>query len=392
MIQLSGSRDYAHLSHEYGGGVTIDAGDGTTNGRLTVDGVDVGNDVVRLADTGDLKLSANADGVTIRKGTSRVTFTDLADVAAANGLQVAVGDEIYTVDTAYDGGGIAAAYWWRGDGDIYYKPDTNLYIEETDYNRTYHVGEGSGRATIDNFNFGADNDVLAVDSAAAIHIHGDDLLVINGDGNIRVKDAAGKVLNVEIGGQKYAAELGRTLTYNNDAEYFGDLQGGRCAISVGADYGNNQVAVYLNEATELNGKVKQYVGVDKIDASAFDGQASLIGGELDDSIIAAQGDTSLWGGDGGDDTLVGAGSGNEFFYFRGNGNDVIREAASGDVVNLYDVTLDDIKSAYVTAQGAMLEFKDGGSVTFDGTAAATFKLGDGTAWTANHQTAQWQQA
>ena len=141
---------------------------------------------------------------------------------------------------------------------------------------------------------------------------------------------------------------------------------------------------------EVGGKEKYYFGVDKIDAAAYGGRASLIGGELNDTIIAAQGATSLWGGDSGNDVLHGTGTGNEFFYFRGNGNDVIRDAADGDVVNLYDVTLDDISATAINNAQASIEFKDGGSVTFDSAADATFKLGDGSTWKANHQSNEWQ--
>ncbi|MBQ7454087.1 MAG: hypothetical protein IJS69_03440, partial [Selenomonadaceae bacterium] len=142
---------------------------------------------------------------------------------------------------------------------------------------------------------------------------------------------------------------------------------------------------------ETNGKSKNYLGVNKVDASAYAGQASIIGGDLDDKIIAAQGATSVWGGDSGDDILFGTGSGNTFFYFRGNGNDQIRNAADGDVVNLGDITLADIISTEVMGSGAKFDFNDGGSLTVLNAGDVTYKLGDGSSWKANYSSREWEQ-
>ena len=133
------------------------------------------------------------------------------------------------------------------------------------------------------------------------------------------------------------------------------------------------------------------MGVSKIDASAFDGEASLVGSELNDEIIASQGQTSLWGGIGGDDILIGTGSGNTFFYVKGNGNDQIRNAADGDVIDLGDITLDDISSASIRNTIIDINFNDGGSLSLRNAADVTFKLGDGSSYKANYQTHSWEQ-
>ena len=181
------------------------------------------------------------------------------------------------------------------------------------------------------------------------------------------------------------------MTYNDDVEYYGNIQGDTtCAISVGADYSGSEVTVYLNGARELDGHSRTYMNVNKIDASAFTGTASLVGAELDDYIIAAQGDTSLWGGNGGDDILIGTGNGNTFFYTKGDGNDQIRNAADGDVINLGDITLDDISSTLIMNAGVKLDFKDGGSLMLANGADVTFKLADGTSYSADYNSHSWK--
>ena len=162
-----------------------------------------------------------------------------------------------------------------------------------------------------------------------------------------------------------------------------------CAVTVGADYGGREVAVYLNGEPETNGRRKTYMSVNEIDASAFNGEASLVGGELDDKITASQGATSLWGGIGGNDVLIGAGTDNTYFYVKGNGNDEIRNAADGDIIDLGNITLDDISWASVMNSGVEIRFTDGGSLSLRNAADVTFKLGDGSSYKANYANRTW---
>ncbi|MBE8953208.1 MAG: hypothetical protein SR1Q7_08710, partial [Quinella sp. 1Q7] len=391
VVSVSGGHDTVHAFANNGGDVTFDLGDGSTNGIMeVVDGLDITEYVVKIDDTDDLNLRVADDRLTFRKGNGRVIFDESTSFADANGLQVQVGDEVYTVRSDYSGGMSGVDYFWAGEGDLYYKPDTSLYLHDDGQTREYHITEGSGRATIDGFNHGVYGDTVFIDEIDNMRQVGDDVAIVSGSGDrVLIKDGANKIYNVVYDGSHYVAEIGSSLTYNAWVDVYGGGTGGN-TVSVGADYSGNEVAVYMNGAAEVGGKEKYYFGVDKIDAAAYGGRASLIGGELNDTIIAAQGATSLWGGDGGDDVLHGTGTGNEFFYFRGNGRDVIRNAADGDVVNLYDVTLDDISATAINSSQASIEFKDGGSVTFDSAADATFKLGDGSTWKANHQSNEWQ--
>ena len=209
---------------------------------------------------------------------------------------------------------------------------------------------------------------------------------------MEVTGGAGKTIDVKLDGTTYTAQLGKHLTYDLTAEYYGDLQGGTgCAISVGADFAQEEVAIYLNEEEEADGKTRYYGGVTKIDASAFTGTASLVGSEFNDQIIASRGDTSLWGGNSGDDELFGTGSGNSFFYCKGNGDDKIYNAADGDEVNLVDIRLEDITNSAISAKAVTLELSDGSRLTVMNSADMTFNLGDGTSWKTDRQSKEWQQ-
>ena len=91
-----------------------------------------------------------------------------------------------------------------------------------------------------------------------------------------------------------------------------------------------------------------------------------------------EGSRSLWGGVDGDDTLVGSQGYDEFFYCKGNGNDVIENAGDDDLINLLDVSLDDIDlNSFPNAIGdnsIELKFNDGGSLKVNGMSEVGFKV------------------
>ena len=126
-----------------------------------------------------------------------------------------------------------------------------------------------------------------------------------------------------------------------------------------------------------------------MDASTAQGNTSLVGNDLDNTIRAGSGDSSLWGGNAGDDFMQGGVGKNIFFYTVGNGNDTISGANNGDVVNLAQVSLEQIASSNITADAVTLNFKDGGSMQINGAANITYQLADGSKFSANHEQAVW---
>ena len=98
------------------------------------------------------------------------------------------------------------------------------------------------------------------------------------------------------------------------------------------------------------------------------------------TVLTDGSNTSLWGGAEGDDTLLGSDGYDEFFYLKGNGNDVVEDAGNGDVVNLLNINLEDISSLDVNANSISIGFNDGGSIKVNSSADVGFKLSDGQKW------------
>ncbi|MBR4903109.1 MAG: hypothetical protein IKZ53_00390, partial [Selenomonadaceae bacterium] len=112
-----------------------------------------------------------------------------------------------------------------------------------------------------------------------------------------------------------------------------------------------------------------------IDARDAFVKAELAGNDLDNTIYGGTVSNSLWGGNGGDDLLVGGSGQNMFFYTNGNGNDTITGTQEGDVVYLSAVTLENLAGTEFNNDAITINFKDGGKLTVNDAANATFILG-----------------
>lgn len=202
--------------------------------------------------------------------------------------------------------------------------------------------------------------------------------VTNRDGSgttesVIIKGAKGKDILISGDGvvpYDVIAQIGDDqLTFDKFANYY-NATGKNATLTVTND--KDVANVWLDkDAAAANGVV---TGVDfqgdikVIDASDFVGLAELAGNDYDNTIIAGNGQTSLWGGNHGDDLLVASESGKDTFYYTlGNGTDTIYGAKDGDVVDLAGVTLDQIASTEFSGssdpiQGVAINFKDGGKL------------------------------
>ena len=70
--------------------------------------------------------------------------------------------------------------------------------------------------------------------------------------------------------------------------------------------------------------------------------------------------------------MIGGAGVDEFYYMRGNGDDVIQNATAGDAVILDGMEMSDIASTEVNGSAVVLNFNDGGRLTAD--ISADFKL------------------
>ena len=159
------------------------------------------------------------------------------------------------------------------------------------------------------------------------------------------------------------------MTYDGDASFF--VATGKNA-SITVDNENvTDAQIWLGNQSN-----KTFMGdIRTIDASDFDGRAELAGNDTDNIIYGGSGKNSLWGGNGGDDLLIGGEGANMFFYANGNGNDTISGVNSGDVVYLGGVTLDNLAGTEFNTGSITMNFTDGGKLTVNDAANATFVLG-----------------
>ena len=211
-------------------------------------------------------------------------------------------------------------------------------------------------------------DILEVDTNTNVV---SDVQIIGNDVVISVTNRAGtateKALITEALGQnmyvtdKVVAQVNNTeLTYDGQANFF-VAKGKNASVTV---------------ENELN-----FVGdIAVVDASKFDGKAELAGAtNTNNTLIGGVGKNSLWGGNGpeGNDALIGGAGENVFFYTNGNGNDTISGVNSGDIVYLSEVTLEQLSGTAVENGVATIAFKDGGSLTINDAANATYVMTQG---------------
>ena len=119
----------------------------------------------------------------------------------------------------------------------------------------------------------------------------------------------------------------------------------------------------------------------------------LAGTSNSNTIYGGSGNSSLWGGyNSVDDTLVGGAGAEMFWYGKYDGYDVVSNANSSDVVNLYDVNLSEITAADVTAGQVVLRFNTGTALVVKDSdnVTPTFQLGGGGRYNYNRSSGQWQ--
>ena len=159
---------------------------------------------------------------------------------------------------------------------------------------------------------------------------------------------------------------------------------GVSSLTVDSSVGSAEIWLDSSHGTFFLGEIRT------LDASAVEGNTSLVGNEFNNTIIAGQGDASLWGGFTNSDDLLQGGTGkNTFFYCTGNGRDTVSGVNDGDEVILSTVMLDQIISTNITADAVSINFIDGGSLTVNGRKEVTYQLADGSKYFASHERLEW---
>ncbi len=310
-----------------------------------------------------LIIAAGNDTADIYVGKkSGVDFTGYND-----SLAVDLSENFYGINCVTLGGGL----------NTLISSSQNETLTSSDGTTEFIFSKDSGRDVINNFNFDGDTISVGNETITAVNVNsaGGVRMEISGSASLTLEDAQGKNFRIN----NFVALVDKNLTYNAEANYFAATsQNATLTVGEGAE-------IWLDGS---HGKI--FSGdIRTLDATNSDGKNTLAGNDLDNTILAGNSDSSLWGGNGGNDFMQGGTGKNTFFYTNGNGNDTIQGANNGDVVNLAQVTLEQIASSNITADAVTLNFKDGGSLQINSAADITYQLADGSKFSANHEQSAW---
>lgn len=300
-------------------------------------------------------------------------FRGINQITAGSGQTTLIGSA--KNETLYAGTGTASLYGGGGRNLLANSSD------DKDGSTTFFIfGNADGaRNTIEGFAFVTEDgiaDKIEIDTAnnlvSGVNVSGNDVVieVSNSAGTATeravISSAVGQ--NMQFSDSVVAQVNTTALTYDGTANYFVATDK-NAAINVSADVAT-KAAIWLGN--------DNFVGdIRTIDATASDVKAELVGNDFDNAIRAGSGDSSLWGGNSGDDLLIGGAGHDSFYYTNGNGNDSISGSTAGDVVFLFEVTLDQIASTGVENGTAVINFKDGGSLTVSDATNCQFVMTQG---------------
>ena len=182
-----------------------------------------------------------------------------------------------------------------------------------------------------------------------------------------------------------------TASYDSD-DYDSD------AVAQPVNYGdyNDGATVYVYGANNaiVDLSTGFYGTAVNIDASNSMGDNNLAGNFAPNMILGGADDNTIWGGaDYANDILVGGLGEDHFICGKTEGSDSIINAASGDTVLLYDVTLSDIVATASDGFNVGILFNTGNVLTVSGnsTASAEIKLADGSEFWYSYASKQWFQ-
>ena len=281
---------------------------------------------------------------------------------------------------------------WSNSGNDIMKGNTS---SQKNGSTSFLFLANDGRDTIKNFDFISSasdyytSDVVRLKGTTDVTLNGNDVVIqINNSANdyLTIADAKNKAFRVN---DDLVARVNTNLKFDRVTNCY--VAGGyNSTLTVGKGMGD--VNVWLSDTSWTKHGTMFYGDFKEINAMYANGSNTLAGNTSENLIIGGTGSNSIWGGAGlADDTLVGGTGYNEFFFCAGNGRDFIRNAHDGDVVNMYEVTLDQVAKANITRDGVLVELTDGSRLIVESNNNIEYRLADGSTWIANHLNKTWHE-
>ena len=373
------------------GSSTVNAAIAQTNQSVSINSNDLETPNAFFGNRSGLSFSDFDDDLNIdlakgigNLGNTNATFKGINKLQAGNGKNSLIGSN--DKNTLIAGNGYNSIWSGANNDKMIGKSDS----EDKDGSTTFFFLAGDEHDIIANFEFiNEDNkyddvaDKIDISNNVVTDVYhsgGDVVLQINDSSDyLTIKDAYGKDFRIN----NLVAKVDRNITYDGLANYY--VADGGSSLIVDSSIGSAEIWLDNSHGTTFIGNIN------KIDASAVTGETSLVGNANDNTIIAGQGDASLWGGfSPTDDLLIGGESHNTFFYCLSNGNDTIKGVTEGDKVILSTVTLDQITETKITADSVSIDFIDGGSLQINGNSNVTYQLADGSKYSANQERLEWE--
>lgn len=373
------------------GSSTVNAAIAQTNQSVSINSNDLETPNAFFGNRSGLNFSDFDDDLNIdlakgigNLGNTNATFKGINKLQAGNGKNSLIGSN--DKNTLIAGNGYNSIWSGANNDKMIGKSGS----EDKDGSTTFFFLAGDEHDIIANFEFinednkyddVADKIDISNNVVTDVYHSGDDIVLQINDSSdyLTIKDAYGKDFRIN----NLVAKVDKNIAYDGLANYY--VADGGSSLTVDSSIGSAEIWLDNSHGTTFIGNIS------KLDASAVKGETSLVGNEFNNTIIAGQGDSSMWGGSSNsNDMLIGGESCNTFFYCLGNGNDTITGINNGDRIILSTVTLDQITGTNITAEGVSINFADGSSLQINGTANITYQLADASRYSANHERLQWE--
>ena len=267
---------------------------------------------------------------------------------------------------------------------------------------------GDGRDVVDGFEFLTYDNANTADKLdtygtylASGEIVGDDIIIGLADDadRLTLKNSRNKNVQVHVDGNDNNLFVGKvndgTLDYDGIANYLQYI-GKNGNVDINSSL--TSAEIWLNNDHDKwlgasENRLATFAGdIKTLNASNVSGNVTLVGNDNDNIITAGQGNSSMWGGshNEGNDTLIGGAGETRFWYGLNEGDDVLNNVESNDLINLYNINVSDVQSIDVTATQIKATFNGGHSLTINtNNSGVGFRTGDGTTWTVDQQTRVW---